>query len=212
MSILIVMTQYDQTKWQTHTLRTTKNWWRWNFIDSTGQGGNTTTGNIARRLLYSEVNRKLITDQILDESLRLVSIKFGEDLSVILRVMSTGSKIKVDEFTELCLSLYLQILTELPWVSVTPTLHKLLAHSWELIQLNNGNGLKCRCEEGIEANNERLQMMKTKLARKNNQLSNLHDIFRRLWLGSDPLVSEQRKYGRPFCIYCAEVGHSVRGC
>ena len=37
---------------------------KWDFADSMGNCGNTTTGNVERKLLHNEENRKLITDQI----------------------------------------------------------------------------------------------------------------------------------------------------
>ena len=45
--------------------------------------------------------------------------------------------------------IYLLILDTFPWVGITPSLHKLLAHSEELIrECNSGCGLKSFSEEG----------------------------------------------------------------
>ena len=46
-------------------------------------------------------------------------------------------------------------------------------------ELNDGFGLKTWFEEGIEANNKRLRML------RGNQIVNLHDVFSGLWVGSD---------------------------
>ena len=59
-------------------------------------------------------------------------------------------------YTALCKETYLHLVSELGWVSNTPTLHKLLAHSAELIALNGGRGLKDLSEEGLESNNKTL--------------------------------------------------------
>ena len=67
-------------------------------------------------------------------------------------------------------------------------------------------------EEGFEANNKRLRMYREKLSRKNNQISNLEDCFKRLWAGSDPLVCQQRANGRPKCSVCQAIGHTKLSC
>ena len=180
---------------------------KWNFADSTGHSGNTTTGNVARSLLYSEENRILITEDITNTELRSVLLQYATDLSHILRVLSSGQKVNLEAYSKLCSDLYLLLIRKLPWVRITPTIHKLLAHSAELIELNSSFGLKGWSEEGLESNIKRLRTIRLNLSRKNNQINNLTDIFKRLWLGSDPLVCGERVKGGVVCNTCKEVGH-----
>ena len=98
------------------------------------------------------------------------------------------------------------------WISVPPSLHKLLAHSWELIELNDGRGLKCFDESGLEANNKILRSIRLKLARKTSQADNLQDVINRMWMASDPKVNYIRQQTKPFCKHCQERGHSTRYC
>ena len=50
---------------------------------------------------------------------------------------------------------FILILDSFPWESITPTLHRVLAHSEEILKdLNFGHGLKCFSEEGSEASNK----------------------------------------------------------
>ena len=98
------------------------------------------------------------------------------------------------------------------WISIAPSLHKLLGHSWELIELNNSKGLKNLDESGLEGNNKILHSIRLNLARKNSQSANLEDTLRRMWLGSDPKVNKVRLKTRPFCKHCQEFGHSSRYC
>ena len=100
----------------------------------------------------------------------------------------------------------------MPWVVVTPSLHKLLAHAWELIEVNDCRGLKSWSEEGIESVNKHLRLIRTRLSRKNNQLINLHDCFSRLWIGSDPLVAAERAKAKGLCSVCSLHGHRSRSC
>ena len=54
-----------------------------------------------------------------------------------------------------------------PWASITPTLHKLLAHSEELIrETNSGYILKCFSEEGTESCNKLIRKYRESLSRK----------------------------------------------
>ena len=185
---------------------------KWDFVDSTGQGGSTTTGNCARALLFVEKNRDIITGEILNQELREKCRHYGQKLSDIIRTVSSGRKIKVLEYKQACTDLNIFLLEELPWVSITPTIHKLLAHTWELIELNNGYGLKSWSEEGLEANNATLRLIRERLSRKFNELVNLEDCFRRLWVGSDPQVSVERSKGRGVCSLCSMIGHRRRSC
>ena len=126
--------------------------------------------------------------------------QIGQYISVILRLFSSSENIDVQEYKKVCTILYLLYLESFPtqskkklpqpvdlmWISVSPTLHKLLAHSWELIEMNDGCGLKCFDESGLDANNKILRSFCLKLARKTSQADNLEDVINRLWLGSDP--------------------------
>ena len=78
-----------------------------------------------------------------------------------------------------------------------------LAHSFELIELNAGYGLKAWSEEGFESCNKHIRMFRISLAWNTSQEANLQDIFKRLWLGSDPPVSSERKKGSRLCQSCA---------
>ena len=185
---------------------------KWDFVDSSGQGGTTTTGNVARALLFEKQKRDIITNLIRNQSDREITEQFGYLLSTILRDISSDKTIRIDQYKNICKDLNLLLLHEIPWASVTPTLHKVLAHSWELIEMNHQKGLKGLSEEGFEANNKRLRMYREKLSRKNNQISNLEDCFKRLWAGSDPLVCQQRANGRLKCSVCQAIGHTKRSC
>jgi hypothetical protein len=155
---------------------------KWDFSDSSGQGGSTTTGNVARNLLYNEKNRKLITDYISNKHARMLAERYGFLLSNIIRAMSSSQKINIKKYRDICKETNILLRQEMPWVSLTPTIHKLLGHTWELIELNNDTGLKSWSEEGMEANNKQLRIFREKLSRKTNQLQNLEDCFKRLWV------------------------------
>lgn len=185
---------------------------RWDFVDSCGQGGSTTTGNTVRRILFDSDVRKVFTENITSSEDRKAAEKYGFMLAIILRIMQSSQEIDVERYEELCKELYVHLLTELKWVSITPSLHKLLGHSAELIEANGRCGLKKLSEEGMEANNKRLREVRLKLSRKSCQRTNLQDCLTRLWIGSDPIVAKERAKGLPSCTICLDVGHTRRGC
>ena len=199
---------------------------RWDFPDGTGKGGTSTTGNTARKILHN--GGRDIVIQMLPDRFRDIMMQIGQYLSVILRLFSSSKSIDVKEYKKVCTALYLLYLESFPtptppkkknlqpvdlmWISVPPTLHKLLAHSWELIELNDCRGLKCFDESGLEANNKILRSLRLKLARKTSQADNLDDVINRLWLGSDPKINCIRLQTQSYCKYCKEYGHFTRYC
>ena len=197
---------------------------RWDFPDGTGKGGTSTTGNTARNILHH--GGREIVIEMLPDRFQEVMKQIGQYLSVILRLFSSSQNINVQEYKKVCTTLYLLYLESFPtqsekknpkpidlvWISVPPSLHKLLAHSWELIDMNDGRGLKCFDESGLEANNKILRSIRLKLARKTSQAANLEDVINRMWIASDPKVNYIRQQTQPFCKHCKERGHSTRYC
>ena len=162
--------------------------------------------------MFDEKHRQIFLDAIKNTEDRANAKKFGELLAVIIRLMSQGDKVDVEIYEAMCKELYLHLVINLPWVSITKTLHKLLFHSPEMIRNNESRGLKEFNEEGLESKNKDLRFSRCRLSRKTSQQDNLTDHLHRLWIGSDPVVTKERYKGQPRCKKCFEVGHSVRGC
>lgn len=123
------------------------------FPNSTGRGGTTTTGNVARRLLYNSENRNYLIDQ-LPEKFRCNFRIFAQSLSIILRIINSTELVKVEVFKMFCIETYRFLIQNYSWVSVTPTIHKVLGHSWEVIEQNGSYGLGNLSEEGMEGCNK----------------------------------------------------------
>ena len=122
----------------------------------------------------------------------------------------------VEKYEQYCMALYIHIVTEFInsavelWVS-GPTLHKLLVHSWELISLNDGEGLECLDESGLEGCNKILRTIRYRQARKMQQDCNM-DCLSRMWVGSDPMLQQERMAALSFCTHCQIKGHGTRYC
>lgn len=63
---------------------------KWDVVDSGGRGGTTTTGNVVRRILGNKDCRAIFTKNISNTEDREAAEKFGDQLAIIVRVMSSG--------------------------------------------------------------------------------------------------------------------------
>ena len=181
----------------------------WDKPDPTGKGGSTTTGNTCRDLLHKH---RAVIINILPDNHKVLFERWGHMLSAIIRVVSSKEKVRVDRLKAVCTELYVLILENLPWVSITPTVHKLLGHSWEFVLENEERGLGSLDESGLEGCNKIIRRFRTTLSRKCSQADNLIDVFSRLWVNSDPVINLERQKTLSFCKTCKIKGHSTRYC
>ena len=151
-----------------------------------------------------KINRNIILSELEDRYQADIA-KYGQMLAVILQVFLSSEAVHVDEYKSYCLKLYLHLATAFTnsagdlWISIRPTLHKLLAHLWELIFLNDGEGLQRLDESGLEGCNKNLRTIRTRQARKISQQACNTDCLSRMWVGSDPILQAQRMAVLPHC-------------
>ena len=94
--------------------------------------------------------------------------------------MNSKEKIDTIRLEVLCKDSYEFIINNFPWVSNTPTLHKLLAHTPELIRdYNDSYGLKSYSEKALEASNKYIRRFRENFARKTSFQDNIRDVFLR---------------------------------
>ena len=110
---------------------------------------------------------------LVPEKYRAAVNKYGALLSIILQAMASKSKVNAQTYKDLCTELYLHLLnfpgdsiSQIGWIAISPTLHKVLGHSWELIERHNGEGLFRLDESGLEACNKILRNSRIQLSRK----------------------------------------------
>ena len=98
----------------------------------------------------------------------LVQDELQEDFSGILLglcatvkvINSHKRKVNIEKLQQLTMETYMKLVTCFPWCVVSPSVHRILAHSWEVIQGNNGCGLGSLSEEGLEALNKYIRSMR----------------------------------------------------
>ena len=141
------------------------------------EGGKTSTGNIARScFMNTNTFIKWIFTLIPSEFTDTIKI-IHNNTSAILRVFNSSQQIDTAKLSTLGKYTYEFIVTELPWVNITPSLYKLLAHCVELIETcNNGHGMKEYSEEALEACNKLIRRYRDNLSRKCSFMLNSRDI------------------------------------
>lgn len=149
---------------------------------------------------------------------KIIMCSWGLKLSVIITVW-----VNVEPYKLFCTKIYLLIIRSLPrvdhkhlkgpLVSITPSLYKLMAHTWELIANNNEEGVLRLNESGLEGCNKILRKIRINLAWKTSQQSNLTDTIKRI-CGLDQILLciESEEKPKLCCKTCKIVGHGTRYC
>ena len=166
---------------------------------ASSQGGTSTTGNVARScFLRTNENDKDFLYWVLStlpkENKEAIT-EIHTYLGAILRVYNSGRRIDTEELSLACRKLYLLILNTFPWVNISPTLHKVLAHASDIIStFNNGIGLEPLSEEGLETSNKLIRRYRERLSGKFNFQDNIKDIFIRMICQSDLVLLLNRSH------------------
>ena len=169
------------------------------LLDSpTTCGGNTNAGPVAKRFFGFE-NRVAISSLIEDaEDRENFSILLGM-LNVCLSVVESvdvGKKVFVDRFKNHCYETMVHIVVHFPWVFITPSVHQMLAHSWQLFEMQDGGPIAIWSESGVEAWNKHVRNFRSGAgcrARQTSVQANINDIFVRMLITSAPIIAKIRQ-------------------
>ena len=133
-----------------------------------------------------------------------------KNVSVILRVINSDEDVNVEAFEDLCKETNIILIEYFKFMNITPTVHAVLAHSFNIIRNNKGKGLKCHSEEGSEGSHKVLKFLREHGGRKMSLELNMKDVFRKMFFRSDPIVRNMKR--KVICSRCEEEGHSIRSC
>ena len=115
-------------------------------------------------------------------------------LSAAVKVINSQKRrVNTEKLRELSLEVYLRIVERFPWAVVSPSIHRILAHAHEVIDLNEGFGLGDESEEGLEALNKQIRRMREHGSRKDSTSNNFQDTFHHLWDRSRPTIVEMER-------------------
>ena len=84
----------------------------------------------------------------------------------------TNRKNNVYKLKELSTDVYVDILETFPWAVISNSVHRILAHSWECVQINNNYGLGDLSGKGLESCIKWIRRFRITGARKNNTFNN----------------------------------------
>ena len=160
-----------------------------NIAVNLGDPGDMVTGNAFHKLA-ADTSRDYLCS-LVDEELR-------EDFGIILLglfaavkvINSQKRRVNVEKYRQMLTEVHIKLLQCFPWCAVSPSVHRILAHSWEVIELNNGFGLGNKSEEGLEALNKYIRSRRETGARKDCTLNNFMDTYNHLWDRSRPTIVE----------------------
>ena len=115
-----------------------------------GNPGDMIQGNAFKRI-SSDQGRDFICSLITEVKREQFSEILLGIFSLVKVINSQKRMVDVDKVRQLGQQVYLKLVQLFPWVVISPSLHRILAHSWEVILLNDSFGLGGLSEEGLEA-------------------------------------------------------------
>lgn len=154
-----------------------------------GDPGDMVTGNAFHKLA-TDTSREFVctlVEEDIQEEFRNILIGLCAAVKI---VNSQKRKVNVEKFRDMTLEVYVKLMQCFPWCAVSPSVHRILAHSWEVIELNDSHGLGNLSEEGLEALNKYIRSRRETGARKDSTMHNFMDTFNHLWDRSRPTIVE----------------------
>lgn len=100
-----------------------------------------------------------------------------------------------------------------PWAVISPSVHMMAAHSWQLFVYTEGKPIAIFAEHSVEGYHKCIRAYRSGPGCRSRQTSmacNIEDIFKRLLTTSSPRMAHLRR--QHSCSRCGLQGHTVRSC
>lgn len=153
------------------------------IIDKPKPGyGNSNDGNVARKFFQNYEMSSSITG---------IDAALIKKFYFILQILSSGFKVDEKKFRKFCLDTAELYVSLYPWHPMTTTVHKILIHGFEIIA-NFLLPIGQLSEEAQESRNKDFKIYRERFSRKTSRQANLEDVFQRLLVSSDPLITSLR--------------------
>ena len=122
----------------------------------------------------------------------IVSLIYDREVqeAVVLVLNSQKREDDVLKLKDLSTSVYLKIVETFPWCVISQSVHRILGHGWERVQMNHNMGLGDISEEGLEALNKFIRYFRERGARTTSTADNFLDTFNHLWQRSSPILHD----------------------
>uniref|UniRef100_A0ABD2W5C9 Uncharacterized protein n=1 Tax=Trichogramma kaykai TaxID=54128 RepID=A0ABD2W5C9_9HYME len=147
----------------------------------------------ANRILYRVGRPSLSYTNSSEETRRekrsaIVSFDKKLRFKVILAVISCHKRINVNAFKEYCYTTAEIYIKLYKWYPLPPSIHILLIHGHKIIE-SLPLPIGILSEEALEANHKNVKRFRDKFTRKDSRIHTNTDLFNRLLMSSNPLVS-----------------------
>lgn len=186
------------------------------LVDSPTQvGGNSNTGPVSEKF-FGAKHRAGICKKILNTSHRSF---FSELLSFFNKILTITQQcdptkiVSVEMVKQLGQDLMVHYKRSFPFAMISPSVHMMAAHSWQLFQMTEGKPIAVYAEQSGEAWNKHIRAYKSGPAARARQCSirlNTADIFTRMLVQSHPRMAAKRTIHQ--CKECKKYGHTIRSC
>ena len=163
-----------------------------NLAINIGNPGDMVTGS-AFQTFSSDHSRDFICGLVPEHLREYLNFILLGLCSAVKVINSQKRKVNVEKMKKLCTEVNFVLVLFFPWVKVSPSVHRILAHSWEVILFNDGFGLGGESEEGLEALNKYIRDMREHGSRKDSTENNFTDTFNHLWDRSRPTIVEMER-------------------
>ena len=151
---------------------------RINKVGGLRKCGGPTGGNTGRRFFEYKTWKHVLS--CVPEKYAATVTTLHQNLSCILRIISSTEYVNLDAYKQLTESTSLLLAEKLKWVNINYTLHGVLHHSHELIHRNRSQSLGSLSEEALESNNKYIRNYLEHFTRKNDPVNQLEDVIGRL--------------------------------
>ena len=145
-----------------------------------GNGGTTTDGNVVRKLFKDP--------QFLSDCLGL-PLEFIKKIIHVWIAIRSNLKLCPKKFKEMCDGVFTLYKKHFPWAEMCPTLHRVLAHGWIILEkFPDTMTVAMVSEEGLEHNNKWIRDFVLRRAFHSSRKRRLQDVMKRLMDRSDPII------------------------
>ena len=124
-----------------------------------------------------------------------------------------SKRVRSDKVRELGKKIMLFHREKFAFAKITPTLHQMCAHTFELFEINKEAPISVYSEQPSESWHKYLRAFQSGTSSKARQMSlheNIQDIFYRMLITTHPTIVCTRLM--LYCTFCSEYGHTMRGC
>ena len=152
-----------------------------------GNPGDMVTGK-AFHQFSSDHAREFICSLLKEEDQQIFKDILLRLCAAVKVINSQKRKVNIEKLRAITQEAYKKLVLHFPWVAISPSVHRILGHSWEVVLLNNKFGLGNISEEGLESLNKYIRDFRRSGARKDNTFNNFVDTFHHMWDRSRPTI------------------------